>query len=696
MNRGGTEVGFSSSSSSHITIFKDLQTCIGSTQIIEPPVTIDAGEHVYPFSFRFPALNLPSSFEGVYGRVRYELAAVIVRPGHANRTTFLPLTVPSTLDSTDSIYNEPVVSSLSKGIGRWMWKQGPVDVKISIPREAYASGKPPVRLSLLFNHIHHLISLPLTEEIIPIQIDIINQSGSFLELTDLKLKQKAVYKSSDEIRGPSTEKIHKLNYSEIFPPHIKRISRIIQFPVPPSTVISPSIRTAILEVLHYVSAKVIAHPLTRRKVVDVYEDKSSNGTSMDYENSNFMVAEAQEMEDEQEDAETDVITVENQINVSPRSPFSQSTPSSSNLPTAMNARSSDNSLLKRIFRKKVAAATAAAASVAALSTSTENSTIVNNSLSRDIDAVLLTTSSLRQEPGADQGIDDESSSYSSSSSSTSSSSALSFLSTKRASSTSSPTTTTASKSTRRRRRAASWSGLVRKSKTTQCANNVDGVSGENNQHHDDSNTDAGIVPSVPESLLVSSSTGDQATPQRSESIGSGTVSSSSSLSSRSRALQRFSMPFIPSSSSPSLSAPSTLLTRSHVQQQQTIIVPRKSFLFSQTLKVQVPLIIGGFPHMLLEVFGDGRQSIDTLPEYDVEEEREVEGGRGSEVEQGRSGEEELSSSEVLIGSYSTQETLAVPENEVVGDGGDINCNNKAATDIPAQAPSTVDEGCETK
>jgi len=41
--------------------------------------TLSAGEHVYPFNYVLP-VNLPSSFEGDYGHVRYSVKVVIDRP----------------------------------------------------------------------------------------------------------------------------------------------------------------------------------------------------------------------------------------------------------------------------------------------------------------------------------------------------------------------------------------------------------------------------------------------------------------------------------------------------------------------------------------------------------------------------------------------------------------------------------------
>lgn len=40
---------------------------------------LTAGKHEYPFSFTLPS-SIPSSYEGIYGKVRYTVKATIKRP----------------------------------------------------------------------------------------------------------------------------------------------------------------------------------------------------------------------------------------------------------------------------------------------------------------------------------------------------------------------------------------------------------------------------------------------------------------------------------------------------------------------------------------------------------------------------------------------------------------------------------------
>ena len=52
-----------------------------------------AGEYNFPFSFQIPKQNLPTSFEGANGHVRYWLKAVVDRPPKFDSTTQVAFTM---------------------------------------------------------------------------------------------------------------------------------------------------------------------------------------------------------------------------------------------------------------------------------------------------------------------------------------------------------------------------------------------------------------------------------------------------------------------------------------------------------------------------------------------------------------------------------------------------------------------------
>lgn len=58
---------------------------------------LGAGRNTYPFIFNLPQ-NLPSSFEGAHGRVRYSLNACIDKPWKFDHNCNLVFTVLSLLD----------------------------------------------------------------------------------------------------------------------------------------------------------------------------------------------------------------------------------------------------------------------------------------------------------------------------------------------------------------------------------------------------------------------------------------------------------------------------------------------------------------------------------------------------------------------------------------------------------------------
>ncbi|TPX58157.1 hypothetical protein SpCBS45565_g08062 [Spizellomyces sp. 'palustris'] len=224
-----------SQNTSTVTLFKEIQTFCGSAVHGEIPEVIPAGEHRFPFAFRVPPTQLPASFEGPYGRVKYEVAAVLVRPHHMNKLTYLNLTIPSTVDSTDLDLMQSATATAEGPVGFWWWRSGHLEVNVSTPKSGYAS-----------------------EEVVPVKVEITNHSGSGTILKEVYLKQRATYKTFNETRGPKTERIHRLAFTEHYPSTTRRVSRVINFPIPSTNIMSPSINTTILDVTHLLIVKVLS------------------------------------------------------------------------------------------------------------------------------------------------------------------------------------------------------------------------------------------------------------------------------------------------------------------------------------------------------------------------------------------------------------------------------------------------------
>ncbi len=60
------------------------------------------------------------------------------------------------------------------------------------------------------------------------------------------------------IRGPRSERIHRLTYSESFPNTLRKVTRYIQIPIPSVTLLSPFIDTPLSSVSHFVQVKIQA------------------------------------------------------------------------------------------------------------------------------------------------------------------------------------------------------------------------------------------------------------------------------------------------------------------------------------------------------------------------------------------------------------------------------------------------------
>ncbi|KAI8588868.1 hypothetical protein BDZ88DRAFT_396686 [Geranomyces variabilis] len=230
-----TETSVTNQNTSTITLFKELETFIGTILPGAEPEVLERGEHHFPFVFRVPAAQLPASFEGRCGRVRYEVACVLARPGNLNKLIHCPVTIPSTLDSSDLDMLERCQATDGAPVGRWFWKSGHLEVACSLPKTGYTS-----------------------EEVVPLRIEITNHSGSGAILRDISLKQRVMYKIVNEVRGPNTERIHRINFTERFSSQTRKVNRYINFPLPPATIMSPHIRSTILTVSHVLVVKIIS------------------------------------------------------------------------------------------------------------------------------------------------------------------------------------------------------------------------------------------------------------------------------------------------------------------------------------------------------------------------------------------------------------------------------------------------------
>ncbi|KAJ3209388.1 hypothetical protein HDU67_006214 [Dinochytrium kinnereticum] len=231
------------SGSTTTVLFKELMTVLGAAGE-EERITLEPGEYVYPFSFRVPLTSLPASFEGNFGRIKYEVTGILARPNVNIKTCSAVLTIPSTVDAADSQYQAPLDTKLTIPVGFWLWRTGHLNASLSLPKGAYSS-----------------------EEVVPLTLDVVNHSASGAVLKDVYMKQSVIYKTGTETRGPNTERVHRLTFSETFPAHTRHVRRIINFPIPSTSIFSPTIKTTNLEVSHTLVVKISS----TRKLAKAYK-----------------------------------------------------------------------------------------------------------------------------------------------------------------------------------------------------------------------------------------------------------------------------------------------------------------------------------------------------------------------------------------------------------------------------------------
>ncbi|XP_049799800.1 uncharacterized protein LOC126235108 [Schistocerca nitens] len=104
-------------------------------------LTLPPGEHVYNFSVKLPE-NLPSSFEGTYGRIRYTIKAKMNRPWAFDEKVKAFYTVISHLDlNKDPLVKEPVLQVTEKTLCCCCCRSGPLTLVANIPATGFVSGQ---------------------------------------------------------------------------------------------------------------------------------------------------------------------------------------------------------------------------------------------------------------------------------------------------------------------------------------------------------------------------------------------------------------------------------------------------------------------------------------------------------------------------------------------------------------------------
>ncbi|XP_046556419.1 arrestin domain-containing protein 3-like [Haliotis rubra] len=104
-------------------------------------IHLPAGRHTFPFAFQLPP-QLPSSFEGEDGHVRYTAKGIIDKPWKFDHETKRPFTVICLLDlNRDPNAMIPAQGANSKTLCCWCCASGPISANFIIDRQGYVPGE---------------------------------------------------------------------------------------------------------------------------------------------------------------------------------------------------------------------------------------------------------------------------------------------------------------------------------------------------------------------------------------------------------------------------------------------------------------------------------------------------------------------------------------------------------------------------
>jgi hypothetical protein len=94
---------------------------------------LPAGAHTYPFSCSLPP-QLPCSFEGEFGYVRYTIKVTLDRPWKFDQDTKMAFTVISPVDLNQmEKAAEPFKLAMDKTFCCWCCASAPLSIVVSIP-----------------------------------------------------------------------------------------------------------------------------------------------------------------------------------------------------------------------------------------------------------------------------------------------------------------------------------------------------------------------------------------------------------------------------------------------------------------------------------------------------------------------------------------------------------------------------------
>lgn len=157
--------------------------------------TLQPGNYSFPFQFSLPPHSLPTSFEGVYGNIRYWLHAVVDRPWRKNLQVDSPIFIVERVQIRDATLLQPSVKNEDRTLGLVCCPAGQLFARARIERSAFCPG-----------------------EKILITGRISNQSSKQVTGTEVQLVQKTIYKAPQDTTRKETDKLYVVKNEQGFAP----------------------------------------------------------------------------------------------------------------------------------------------------------------------------------------------------------------------------------------------------------------------------------------------------------------------------------------------------------------------------------------------------------------------------------------------------------------------------------------------
>lgn len=139
--RSTTDSNGNSTTESYTVTYSSSETYVKEKKVLHYGPSLPSGIHSYPFSFTLPG-NLPSSFEGAHGQVRYQVKATFVRDWKWNHRAKSYFMVSGVLDLNmhPTAHLEGHDTKDKKLCCLWC-KSGPITAVISSNRTGYVPGE---------------------------------------------------------------------------------------------------------------------------------------------------------------------------------------------------------------------------------------------------------------------------------------------------------------------------------------------------------------------------------------------------------------------------------------------------------------------------------------------------------------------------------------------------------------------------